>query len=348
MFASNQIYFIAEIGPNHDGILENALQLIPEVAASGADAIKFQTYQHARTVVSNTAPLAAYMEGSDRYDDQIELLEQVRLTFDEFEQISEACAQHNIAFASTPFDVASVDFLMGLGVPFLKVPSGEITNKSLLEAVAKTMLPLVISTGMATISEVREALDLIYGVHKGHAGGPDEPEIVLLHCTSAYPANQSTANLSAMGHLASEFGLPTGYSDHTVGWAVPIAAAALGAVVVEKHVTPDPQLPGPDHKASLPISELKDLISHMRAARAAVGTGEKTVLQEEVPIRSVARRSLAAARDISAGEIIQASDLVALRPETGISPMKEALLVGRRAKSDYCEGEILSPSELAD
>ena len=348
-FPSKRVYFIAEVGPNHDGDLDAALEIVERVAASGADAVKFQTYAAARNVVAEEAPLARYMEASGGFASQLELLEQVRLSFEDFRVIAEACAGLGITFASTPFDEASVDFLVGLGVPFIKVPSGEITNRFLLRAAARSGLALVVSTGMADVAEIRAALEAIHTIWR--ETGLDQgktPGIVLLHCTSAYPAPAEAVNLRAMATMSREFGLPVGYSDHTVGKAVPIAAAALGARVIEKHVTPDPGLAGPDHAASLALAELPGLISDIRAIEAALGDGEKRAQPAEQDVKRVARRSLAAARDIDGGEIFAEDMLTALRPDLGISAMTGERIVGRRAKRSYRAGELIDPAECGD
>lgn len=347
-FPDDRIYLIAEVGPNHDGSVENALRLVERIAKTGVDAVKFQTYATATNVVAREAPLAEYMKVGGDFSGQLDLLESVRLSFDDFRRIAEACATQGVTFASTPFDEPSVTVLAELGAPFIKVPSGEITNRFLLRAAARSGLPLIISTGMSQLDEIAEALDLIDAVwtEAGLEGG-DRPEIALLHCTSAYPAPPESANLRAMATIAAEFGLPVGYSDHTVGWTVPIAAAALGASIIEKHVTPDPSLPGPDHAASLPVDELPGLVKAIRAVEAALGDGTKRVQPAERSIRRVARRSLAAACGIARGEIFAEDALCALRPEGGISPMAAPRILGRPAQRSYAPGEIIAVEELA-
>jgi len=347
-FPEDRVYFIAEVGPNHDGSLDKALHIVERVAASGVDAIKFQTYAAAGNVVTPEASLADYMKkGSDSFGGQLELLERVRLSFDDFRQLATACADLGVAFVSTPFDEPSVEFIAGLGVPFIKVPSGEITNRYLLRAAARTGLPLVVSTGMAVPEEIAAALDLVIE-DWSQAGiqAVDRPAVALLHCTSAYPAPHEAANLCAMATLRDLFGVPVGYSDHTIGWTVPIAATALGARIIEKHVTPDPNLDGPDHAASLPIEELAGLVQAIRSTRAALGDGHKRVQPEEEGVKLVARRSLAAARPIVKGEFFDEESLCALRPENGISPMKAANLCGRAAHRSYKAGELIAKEEL--
>jgi sialic acid synthase SpsE len=344
----DRVYIIAEVGPNHDGKLENALRIIEQVASSGVDAIKFQTFASAYSVVAKGAPLAAYMKLAGNSVDQAELLEKVRLSYDDFRTIARACAKHRITFLSTPFDERSVEFLVELGVPLLKVPSGEITNGFLLRAVARTGLPLVISTGMATLSETKAALGLIRrtwaacGIRRAK-----QPTHVLMHCTSAYPAPFDSVNLRAMTTLAKEFKLPVGYSDHTLGKAVSIAAVACGARVIEKHVTPDTRLPGPDHAASLPLADLPGFVADIRAVEKAGGHGRKEPAKAEKNVKLVARRSIAAARDIPRGQRFTEDLLTALRPETGLSPMEAGGLLGRSARRSYRIGELIDPREGA-
>lgn len=348
-FLQNKVYFIAEVGPNHNGRLDDALSMIEPVASSGADAIKFQTFTSARTVVAEGAPLAAYMKAGDDSTDQVELLEKVRLSFDDFRVIADACARHGITFLSTPFDKPSVEFLAELGVPLIKVPSGEITNRFLLEAVAKTGLPLIVSTGMATLEETKAALRLIRDTWSACGRASSSfPTHVLLHCTSAYPAPLDSVNLRAINTLADEFNLPVGYSDHTLGKAVAIAAVACGARVIEKHVTPDPRLPGPDHAASLPLADLPGLIADIRAVEKALGHGRKEPAQAEVGVKRVARRSIAAAGEIAMGQRFTEQVLTALRPETGICPMDVGRLLGRTARRRYNAGDLIDTQECLE
>jgi len=339
------VRFIAEVGPNHDGSVERALELVERIAASGADAVKFQTYASAATVTARHAPLARYMSDRSPDADQQALLERVRLGFDDFRVLAIRCRELDLVFLSTPFDVQSVEFLSSLGVPALKLPSGEITNAFLLRAAADTGLPLMLSTGMSTLDEVAQAVELIRERWRGR--GVASGDLTLLHCTSAYPAPVEAANLLAMEVLRERFGVPVGYSDHTLGSAVPVAAAALGAVVIEKHVTPDPAMPGPDHAASLALAELPALVARVRRAALARGQAGKFLEAVEEDVRRVARRSLAAARRIVVGEQWSAEALTALRPGTGLSPMQADELLGRPARRGYEAGELLDAGELA-
>lgn len=342
----DRVFIIAEVGPNHDGNLDNALRIIEQVAASGADAVKFQTFASARSVVALGAPLAAYMKVSEDHDDQEELLERIRLSYDEFRIIADFCAAQDIAFLSTPFDEMSVDFLVELGVPLLKMPSGEITNGFLLKAVARTSLPLIVSTGMADQEEITAALGLIRSTW--HAQGlttDDEPALALLHCTSAYPTPFDAVNLRAMNTLERTFGLTVGYSDHTLGRVVPVAAVANGARIIEKHVTPDPHLAGPDHAASLPLSELPVMVAEIRQVEAALGSAEKKPTEAEQDVKRVARRAIVAAADIAVGAPFELAMLTALRPGSGLSPMLADHLIGRPASRAYRAGEFIDLKE---
>jgi N,N'-diacetyllegionaminate synthase len=347
LWPADRTYIIAEVGPNHDGYVERALEIIPKVAASGADAVKFQTYVSASSVVAKDAPLAEYMKRDQSLDGQEELLEQIRLSFDDFRTISLACKQHNITFLSTPFDVPSVDFLVELGVPLLKIPSGEITNYFLLQAAAKSRLPLIISTGMATIDEISAALALINVVWDGlETNDKPRPEIAILHCTSAYPAPFTAINLRALDTLEKTFNLPIGYSDHTLGRSISLAAVAKGACIIEKHVTPDVTLPGPDHAASLPLDELEHMVKDIRDINAALGDASKMPTPAEADVKLVARRAIVAAEEISAGSTFTLNRLSALRPETGISPMAASRLEGKVSRRSYTIGEFIHPDEL--
>ncbi len=348
-FPTDRTYFIAEVGPNHDGDLAKALEIVGIVARSGADAVKFQTYSTPANVVAARAPLAEYMKGGGTYRDQHDLLERVRLSFEDFRVLAGECRRAGIAFVSTPFDLPAVDLMVELEVPFIKIPSGEITNAILLRAVAGTGRPIVLSSGMSSLDEVEAALDVIRDEWRRQGiADSDAPDIVLLHCTSAYPAPLDAANLRAMATMAEATGLPVGYSDHTIGWTAPLAATSLGARVIEKHVTPDPGLPGPDHAASLPLAELPGLIEAIRKTETVLGSGDKEPQEVEQNVRHVARRSIAAGREIAPGQVFAESDLVALRPATGISPMEMGRLVGRRAKRAYRPGEIIARDELDD
>jgi N,N'-diacetyllegionaminate synthase len=329
---------IAEAGVNHNGDAVLARRLIDAAAASGADVVKFQTFT-AERVASADAPKAAYqLETTDRGQSQLELLRSLELPGPTLSELRDYASSRGIAFASTPFDHDAIDLLVDLGVPFLKVPSGEITNRPFLEHVGRTGLPVILSTGMSYLDEVTEAIDVL-----GRAGAAD---IAVLQCVSNYPAAPADVNLRAMAALESATGRPAGLSDHTSGLAIPFAAVAIGACIIEKHFTLDRALPGPDHRASLEPAELNALVAGIRDVQAALGDGIKRPVEAESDTRLVARRSVAASRDIDAGATIAADMLDALRPSTGLSPMLMGQIVGRRAARPIAAGRLLEWSDL--
>lgn len=341
-----QCLIIAEIGPNHNGDLATALRMIDAIAHAGADVAKFQTFAQAGSVVSRDTPLAPYMERAVISKDQDHLLESIKLSPRDFGNISKACRAAGVEFMSTPFDVPSVYQLVELGVQRIKIPSGEITNPFLIEAAAKTGLPLIVSTGMATIEEIRVALELIDNVRLASGIKTGADATVLLQCTSMYPTEIDDANVLAMDELSTIFQRPVGFSDHTIGTAASAAAVARGAQVIEKHVTFDTMLPGPDHAASLPLDDLPQFVRMMREVTRSLGSTSKQPLVCEAEVAKVARRSLAAAVNIRKGKAIELSDLTALRPATGICPMRRQDLLGRRARRSYSAGELIDLTEV--
>ncbi len=319
----NRVYVIAEAGVNHNGSLELALQLVDAAAEAGADAVKFQTFR-ADTLVLDSAPKAAYQTDATGEGTQAGMLRSLELTEDDHRALIERCADRGIEFLSTPFDVESVSLLVELGVARMKMPSGHLTNVPFLRAVAATSLPVILSTGMATLDEVAEAMSVLEG-----SGCPRE-RIVLLHCTTEYPTPPEDVNLSAMLTLRDTFDVEVGYSDHTEGTVVPIAAAALGATILEKHFTLDRSLPGPDHRASLEPGQLAELVSAVRVVERAMGDGVKQPTELERQNAQAARTSIVAAKEIAAGEPFSAENLTTKRPGTGLSPFAWDRLVGRR------------------
>ena len=351
---------VAEAGVNHDGSLDKALALVDVAADAGADIVKFQTFEASR-VVTASAPQAAYQKARAPAGSQHGMLQALMLDWDAHEVLYSRCADRGVEFLSTAFDARSLERLVELGLRRVKVPSGELTNGPLLLAFARAALPLVVSTGMANLAEVEAALGVIaYG--RRHANGrPTRVEldaayatavrdgsladaVTLLHCTSSYPTMAQDANLAAMDTLRG-FGLPVGYSDHTLGTAVSLAAVARGAVVLEKHVTLDRTSPGPDHAASLEPAELKRLVADVRTVEAASGSPVKWPTASELDTRSVARRSIVAARPIAAGEAFDTENLTVLRPGTGRSPMSLWDLLGRSASRAYGLHEPIDASE---
>ncbi|MGI9862422.1 N-acetylneuraminate synthase [Moorella naiadis] len=331
---SGRVFIIAEAGVNHNGSLELAKRLVDAAIESGADAVKFQTFK-AEAVVNPNAERAQYQRENipERDESQLEMIKRLELSYSQFQELHSYCRERGIMFLSSPFDMESIDFLAELGVTYFKVPSGEITNCPYLRRIANKKRPVILSTGMATLGEVEGAIQIIR-----EAGATD---IILLHCTTNYPAPPEEVNLKAMLTMKQAFALPVGYSDHTMGIAIPIAAAALGAEVIEKHLTLDRTLPGPDHRASLEPGEFKEMVAAVRQVEKSLGDGIKRPAPGELAIMPAARRSLVAARDITAGEIVTEACLVAKRPGTGIPPSYWDLVVGRRARQDIPAGCIL-------
>jgi N,N'-diacetyllegionaminate synthase len=329
-------FLIAEAGVNHNGSPEMAQRLVEAAAEAGADAIKFQTFS-AEALATSDAPLAEYQKRSSS-GSQLEMLRALELPKEGLRSARDRALELGIIFLSTPFDLDSVQVLADLDVPAYKVGSGDLTNLILLRAVASQGRPMIVSTGMATLPEVDAAVAAVR-----EAGNPP---LILLHCTSAYPAAPADANLRAMATLRERFGVPVGYSDHTHGLATAIAAAALGAAVIEKHMTLDRSLPGPDHAASLEPGEMADLAASLRDAYAALGDGRKLPRRDEEDTARVARRSLVVARPVQAGMVIAAADLDARRPAGGISPMRLDEVVGRRAARDLRPGALLQVEDV--
>lgn len=331
-------FVIAEAGVNHNGDVGLAHRLVDAAATAGADAVKFQTFK-AERLASPRAPKAAYqVETTGGDESQYEMLKRLELDEAAHAALMDHCRARGIAFLSTPFDEEAADMLARLGVAAMKTPSGELTNLPYLTHVAGKGLPMIVSTGMATIAEVDDAVRTF-----ATAGGP---RLCLLHCISAYPARPTDANLRAVGTLAACFGVPAGFSDHTEGIGAPIAAAALGARVIEKHITLDRTLPGPDHRASLDLATFTAMVGGIRDALAALGDGVKRPRAAEAEVARVARKSLVARRHLRAGTILAASDLAAKRPGTGIPPGRADLVVGRRLRRDVAADHLIAWGDL--
>lgn len=327
-------FVIAEAGVNHNGDLALARQLVDAAADAGADAVKFQTFKAEQLAVEN-APKAEYQRRvTDASESHLAMLRRLELSEEAHRDLIEHCVRRKILFLSSAFEEESADLLDRLGLPVFKIPSGELTNLPFLEHVARFGKPLILSTGMATEPEVAEAASAI------RKTGNDQ--IILLQCTSAYPANPADVNLRAMQTMSERFGVPVGYSDHTLGIHVALAAVALGACIVEKHFTLDRFLPGPDHQASADPSELAALVCGIRDVQKALGNGHKEPAVSERNTADVARKSLVAERDINAGMVITRKMLVARRPGTGIPPSELEDVVGHRVKRNIAKGTILS------
>jgi N-acetylneuraminate synthase len=328
------VFVIAEAGVNHNGDLGLALQLCDAARAAGADAVKFQTFR-ADDLVVRGAPTAAYQARETGESDQYEMLRKLELDAAQHRALRDHCERIGIEFFSTPFSLAAVDLLVGLGVKRLKMPSGELTHKALVAHAAATRLPLLVSTGMATLDEAREALRWV----REARGGTED--VVLMHCTSAYPASDDALNLTAIATMQRELGVPIGYSDHSLGIEAALAAVALGAVAVEKHLTLDRTLPGPDHSASLEPQAFGAMVQGIRRVEAMRGDGVKAPRPEERDAARVARRSVVAAVDIPAGARIEAAMLACRRPATGIAPAEQDRVVGRTARVALPAGTVL-------
>jgi len=329
---------IAEAGVNHNGQPALAHALIDAAAAAKADAVKFQTFRADRLAVTS-APKAAYQKrNGPAGESQLEMLRRLELPDDVVRELVVHCRAKGILFLSSPFDEENADFLDALGMAAFKVPSGELTNSPFLRHLAEKGKPLIVSTGMADMSEVEDAV----GVIRAAAA----PPFALLHCVSNYPADPADCNLHAIGALERAFGVPAGWSDHTTGIDIAVAAVALGAAILEKHFTTDRALPGPDHRASLEPGELADMVRAVRRVESALGTGIKRPAANEADTASVARKSLVAVRDLAAGTVISATDLAARRPGTGLPPSRRGEFLGRRLKVNVAVGDLLTPEML--
>lgn len=330
---SDKVFIIAEAGVNHNGDIKLAKELIDAAVESKADAVKFQTFI-SENFISRGADKAEYqkkMTGND--ESQIDMIKKLELSFDTFIELKEYCGKRNIIFMSTPFDFASVDFLNKIGLETFKIPSGEITNFPLLKKVGQLQKKVIMSTGMSTIDDIRIAI----GVLKGEG----TTDISLLHCNTQYPTPMEDVNLRAMLTLKKEFGVSVGYSDHTEGIEVPIAAVALGADIIEKHFTLNRNMPGPDHKASLEPYELKNMVACIRNIEKALGICEKRVTDSERENIGIARKSIVALKPIKKGEIFTEENLTVKRPGTGISPMHWNEIIGKISYRDYCVDEMI-------
>ncbi|UCD38375.1 MAG: N-acetylneuraminate synthase [Fidelibacterota bacterium] len=327
-------YIVAEAGVNHNGDIEVARQLVDMAVAAGADAVKFQTFT-AEGLVTVEAPKADYqLETTDPGESQFEMLQRLELSPEQHEELIDYCRDRKIQFLSTPFDESSADFLDQLGLPAFKVGSGEVTNLPFLAHIARKGKPLILSTGMACLGEVEDAVRTIR-----QAGNE---QFIVLHCVSNYPAAPADANLRSMATMQAAFDVAVGYSDHTLGIEVALAAVALGACLIEKHFTLDRTLPGPDHKASLEPDELKALVQGIRTVEQALGHGRKEPAASEVETAAVARKSLVAARDLPAGTVLSEDMIVLKRPGTGLPPGMRPYLVGRSVRTPIKAGTLLT------
>ncbi|WP_337995041.1 N-acetylneuraminate synthase [Paenibacillus thermotolerans] len=352
---NQETYIIAEAGVNHNGSLDMALELVDKAAECKANAVKFQTFK-AKALVSKNTPKAEYQKKTDEAENQYEMLNKLELSEDAHFILMERCKKRNIDFLSSPFDYESARFLVEtLQLPIIKVASGEIANAPMLYYLAQNNKKLILSTGMSTLSDIEKALAVLsYGYLKGtepgernfieayfSAQGQDalSKNVTLLHCTTEYPAPYNEINLAVMATLSSAFELPIGYSDHTEGITIPVAAVARGAKVIEKHFTLNRDLPGPDHRSSLEPNEFKEMVESIRKVEAAIGNSKKIPTASELRNQSVVHKSIVAKGNIKAGELFTNENITVKRPGGGIPPLRYWDVLGRKATRDYIEDE---------
>lgn len=363
MFATpDHVYIIAEAGVNHNGDIKKAYELIDIAVSAGADAVKFQLFRP-EALVTKTAKTAAY-QATNLKDDAIsqqQMLEKLTLPDETLIELHQYCTDKNIDFLCTPFDHSSLEYLLeNTPMPFLKLASGEVANGPLLLAAARTKLPIILSTGMSSLDEISTALSILHFGYYNASGNPDKigiatpdqlvelrEHVTILHCVSQYPAPIESTNLLAMDSIEQAFALPVGYSDHTLGIAMATAAAARGAVMLEKHFTYDQKAQGPDHAASLSPEELHDMVKAVRDVSLGFGNGEKRCQKIEESTRQVARRSVVAKASIAKGEAFTDANLVCKRPsDGGVAPNQYWQLLGKTAQSDYAADDFIQPDEL--
>lgn len=326
---------IAEAGVNYNGNLDLAKEMVYVARECGADIIKFQTAK-AELVISRYAPKADYQkETTGVTESQLDMCKKVLLPYESFIELAELCRRVEIGFLSTPFELESIDFLHKLGMKIWKIPSGEITNLPYLEKIGKKRQKIILSTGMSTLLEVSDAIGILL------SKGTRKEDITLLHCTTEYPAPYSEVNLKAMLTLRDYFNMKVGYSDHTPGVIIPVAAVSLGASVIEKHFTLDKNMKGPDHRASLNPEELKEMVISIRKVEKALGNGEKIPQPSEIKNMTVARKSIIAKHKIEKGEMFTEENLTTKRPGNGISPMKWYEVIGTKAIRDFHQDELI-------
>ncbi len=332
--SKNKVFIIAEAGVNHNGSLELAKKLVDMAVEARCDCVKFQTFTSAKSVASVQANKAEYQKKSGNSEEnQYDMLESLTLSFDDFLALELYCREKKIFFLSTAFDLESIDFLNTLNMPFFKVPSGEITNLPYLRKINSLKKKVILSTGMSELEEIQAALIVL-----------KDCDIQLLQCTTEYPCPYDEVNLKAMQYMQEYFCVPVGYSDHTEGIEVAIAAVALGAQTIEKHITLDKDMQGPDHRASVEIHELKQMVTSIRNIEKALGSAQKRASKSEIKNKEVARRSIVAHRFIKQGEIFTEENITAKRPAKGLSPMLWDSIIGQKAHKDYNEDEYIEIS----
>lgn len=329
----NKVFVIAEAGVNHNGSLKCAEEMIYAAKKSGADAIKFQTYVTSELVTKNAGKADYQKKNTSVNESQFEMLKKLEFSSEDFKYLKNVCDKIGIEFISAPFDLESVRVLLDIGVDTFKLPSGEVTNYPLLLELAKTKKTVIMSSGMCTLDEVKQSIEIL----KEHG----TPELALLHCTTEYPAPYSEVNLNVINTLKEFFNIKVGYSDHTPGIVIPIAAVACGAEIIEKHFTLDKNMEGPDHKASLNPRELCEMVQAIRNVESAMGDGIKVPAESEKRNISIARKSIVAKRTINKGELFTEENLTTKRPGDGISPMQWNMVLGQRAKRTFTEDELI-------
>ena len=326
---------IAEAGVNHNGDMQLAKQLIEAAAEAGADVVKFQTFKADKLATTKAGKASYQQQATENAENQQEMLQRLELDPDQHQQLISHCHNSGIEFLSTAFDDPSIDLLNTLNLKRLKIPSGEITNLPYLRRIGELGKPLILSTGMANLGEIEAAISVL------ETAGTKRAQITVLHCTTEYPAPMAEVNLRAMQTIGQAFGVAVGYSDHTAGIEVPIGAVALGATVIEKHITLDQNLPGPDHKASLEPKEFAAMVRAIRNIEQALGNGIKRPTASEAANLPIVRKSLVASRAISIGELFTAINITAKRPGTGISPMRWDELSGHPSPRDFAPDELI-------
>lgn len=329
----NKVFIIAEAGVNHNGNIEIAKRLIDEGAKAGVDAIKFQTFK-AENLVTKSAKQAEYqVKNLNKETSQLQMLKKLELDYNIHKYLSDYCKEKNVMFLSSAFDIESINLLNELGIEMFKIPSGEIENVPYLKAIAKTGKKVILSTGMSDLSDIEFALDVL------RSNGAND--IAVLHCNTDYPTKMSDVNLNAMNTIKEAFKVEVGYSDHTNGIEVPIAAVALGAKIIEKHFTLDKNMDGPDHKASLEPHEIKEMVDCIRNIEVALGNGIKKPTEVELKNKLVARKSIVCLNDIKEGDIYSENNLCIKRPGSGISPKEWNNIIGKKANRDYKKDELI-------
>jgi len=330
-----KVFIIAEAGINHNGSLKTAKKMIDVAFDSGADAVKFQTFK-SENFISMSAKKAAYQKKTTPTDEtQLEMVKKLELDKTAFRELKDYCQKKSLIFLSTPFDEESIDFLTDLGADLFKIPSGEITNFPYLRKIGSLKKKAILSTGMADIDEIRSALDILTNA------GTQKHDITVLHCTTAYPAPLKDVHLRAMLTIKEAFDVNVGYSDHTLGIEITLAAVALGATVVEKHFTLDRNMKGPDHKASLEPGELKSMVQAIRNIEKAMGSSIKKTMPSELENKSIVRKSIVATKHIKKGQLFESKNITAKRPGSGISPMEWEKIIGKIAKRDFFRDELI-------